>query len=63
MFFVLFVLLQLVSYPYFVTDRLFIFSEVEVFFLSLFRLAEAVRLDIDIGDKDYENDMVLKILI
>ncbi len=28
-FFVLFVLLQLVSYPYFITDYLFIFSEVE----------------------------------
>ncbi len=30
--------LQLVSYPYFITDCLFIFSEVEFFFLSLFRL-------------------------
>ncbi len=51
--------LQLVSYPYFITDCLFI-SEVEVFFLSLFRL---VLVDIDIGDKDYENYMVSKILI
>ncbi len=32
---IFFVLLQLVSYPYFITDRLFIFSEVELFFLSL----------------------------
>ncbi len=30
--------LQLVSYPYFITDCLFIFSEVEGFFFSLFRL-------------------------
>ncbi len=52
--------LQLVSYPYFITDCLFIFSEVEFFFLSLFRL---VLVDIDIGDKDYENYMVSKILI
>ncbi len=27
--------LQLVSYPYFITDCLFIFSEVEFFYLSL----------------------------
>ncbi len=33
-FFFLFVILQLVSYPYFITDCLFILSEVE-FFLSL----------------------------
>ncbi len=31
-----FVLLQLVSYPYFITDCLFIFGEVELFFLSLY---------------------------
>ncbi len=52
--------LQLVSYPYFITDWLFIFSEVEFFFsLSL----GLYYFDIDIGDKDYENYMVLKILI
>ncbi len=35
--FVLFVLLQLVSYPYLITDCLFIFSEVELFFsLSIY---------------------------
>ncbi len=33
--FVLFVLLQLVYYPYFITDCLFIFSEVELLILSL----------------------------
>ncbi len=49
--------LQLVSYPYFITDCLFIFSEVEFLSLCLY------KFDIDIGDKDYENDMVLKILI
>ncbi len=30
--------LQIVSYPYFITDCLFIFREVELFSLSLFRL-------------------------
>ncbi len=38
LFIVLFVLLQLVSFPYFITDCLFIFSEVELFSLSLFML-------------------------
>ncbi len=52
--------LQLVSYPY-LNHWLFIYLRaVELFFLSLLGL---YYFDIDIGDKDYENNMVLKILI
>ncbi len=40
--------MQLVSYPYFITDCLFIFSEVFCLFLGLY------WFEIDIGDKDYE---------
>ncbi len=53
-----FVLLQLVSYPYFITD--FIYLQWGYFFsLSL----GLYKFDIDISDKDYENYKVLKILI
>ncbi len=58
LFIVVFVLLLAISfYPYFITDCLFIFSEVEFLSLGLY------SFDIDIGDKDYDNSMVSKILI
>ncbi len=50
--------LQFVSYPYFITDC-YLFS----FFFSLSLSLGFYWFDIDIGDKDYENDMVSKILI